>query len=115
MKFRQCGWASLLAAFVLAALGVSEGRALAQRRVFVVTPGFGYYPVNSAYPYYPTYYNYYYYTYSTPYVMPLPAYGILPMPLAPMNMLNRSGAQRTAENYGYQIDTPARKRTSLYP
>ena len=110
MKARQCIWAFILAGVVLSSLGISE--VSAQRRVFVATvPGVVYFPQGPVYPYY-------YYSYS--YVVPLPAYGILPPPLATMNMLYRSdagynGGQRTAEDYGYQLDAPARRRTSLYP
>jgi uncharacterized protein (TIGR03000 family) len=110
MKVRQCIWALLLAGIFLSSLGISQVNAFQQRRVFVVpVPGVVYFPPGPVYPYY--YYSY---------VMPLPAYGILPPPLATMNMLYRSdagyyGVQRTAEDYGYQLDAPARKRTSLYP
>jgi uncharacterized protein (TIGR03000 family) len=115
MKFRQCIWALLLAGIFLSSLGISDVNAFPQRRVFVApVPGVIYFPPGPLYPYY---YNAY--AYNT-YVMPLPAYGILPPPLATMNMVHRSdagywGVQRTAEDYGYQLDTPARKRTSLYP
>jgi uncharacterized protein (TIGR03000 family) len=110
MTFRQCIWALLLAGLFLDPLGISEVNAFPPRRVFVASfPGVVYFPPGPVYPYY---YN--------PYVMPLPAYGILPAPLATMNMVYRYdavyyGVQRTAEDYGYQLDTPARKRTSLYP
>jgi len=109
MKVRQCTWAFVLAGIFLSSFSISEVRA--QRRVFVATvPGTVYFPPGPVYPYY------YYYSY----VMPLPAYGILPPPLATMNMLSRSDAgyygwQRTAEDYGYQLDALARKRASLYP
>lgn len=106
MKFRLCMRALLLAGVLLGPVGISEVNA--QRRVFV-GPTLSYFPQGPAYPYY---YN--------PYVMSLPAYGILPQPLATMNMVYRYdavyyGVQRTAEDYGYQLDTPARKRASLYP
>jgi uncharacterized protein (TIGR03000 family) len=108
MKVRQCIWVLLVAGIFLSSLGISQVNA--QRRVFV-GPGVGviYFPPGPVYPYY---YN--------PYVMALPAYGILPPPLATMNMVYRYdavfyGVQRTAEDYGHQLDAPARMRASLYP
>jgi uncharacterized protein (TIGR03000 family) len=112
MMFRRCVWALLVAAVFLGSLGSSEVNAFGPRRV-LVAPGYPgmYYPGPGYYPYY------------NPYVAPLPAYGILPQPLATMNMLygydsQAYGIQRTAENYGYrrdQFEAPARKRNSLYP
>src|SRR6516165_8136558 len=80
MKVRQCIWAFILAGVFLSSFSISE--VSAQRRVFVATvPGVVYFPPGPVYPYY---YN--------PYVMALPAYGILPPPLATMNMIYRYDA-----------------------
>ena len=109
MMFRRCVGALLVAVAVLISLGSSEANAFGARR--------GYYAPGYGGMYYPEYYPYY-----NPYVAPLPAFGILPQPLATMNMLygydsQGYGAQRT-ENYGIvrdPSDPPARKRSALYP
>ena len=74
MMFRRCVGALLVAVAVLISLGSSEANAFGARR--------GYYAPGYGGMYYPEYYPYY-----NPYVAPLPAFGILPQPLATMNML----------------------------
>ncbi|MBI2803393.1 MAG: TIGR03000 domain-containing protein [Planctomycetes bacterium] len=109
--------------FVLS-VGVADAQFLARRRAVVyATPA-------ANYGYSAPALNYGYgtpmatYWWPAPYVLPLPAYGILPPPLATYNMLygdsyatNGAGYGNT-QTYGGVIDPtipPARKRSALYP
>jgi uncharacterized protein (TIGR03000 family) len=105
MKFHRSVWALLAAAVLLGSIGISEVNAFGRRGYVAPQPGL-YYPMAPMYGYY---YN--------PYVLPLPAYGILPVPLNQNYYREDSGygIQRAADDYGYQLDTPARKRSSMYP
>ena len=110
MKSRQAVWELLGTAFLFGSLGISDAEGFGPRRVFV-TPGYSYYPYPA------TNYSYYY----NPYIVPLPAYGILPPPN--VNLVYGAdwqgyGVQRTAQDYGYPRDPlapPARMRSSEYP
>jgi uncharacterized protein (TIGR03000 family) len=111
MKFHRFVWALLLATIVLGSLEITEANAFA-RRIYVA-PEPAYYPLEPMPYHYNSYVMPYYYN---PYVMPLPGYGILPLPpalLGPRSVFD--APQRTAEDYGYRLDTPARKRPGLYP
>lgn len=101
MNFRR--W---LAALLLAAgfLAVMASQADAFWRRVGPTVGYSWGPAWSHGPAYP-YYN--------PYVMPLPAYGILPPPLATYDMLKNAGPSRAADPRDYE--PPPRARPNLYP
>ena len=127
MKLQHCMWASLTA-LLLAGVLVLDTDA-SGRRGGGVSPGVHYYgwpdgaggglgmPYGAAgvwyYPYGPVYPYY-----SNPYIMPYPAYGILPPPFAtwnymgydPFNPKHRMTTQRALGD----TETP-RKRSSLYP
>ena len=100
MKTQRCVWALLAAAGLVGTLAVSEANAWGRR---------GYYGAPSPYYVYPSWgYDY------NPYVLPLPAYGILP----PGYYDRDVSGFRTAADYGYTHDpsaTPAKKRAALYP
>jgi uncharacterized protein (TIGR03000 family) len=114
MKIRQCVCAAILAAGFLGILAVSDVSAFGRRRSAYYSAPVGeyyaepYYAV-PAYPY-------------SPYVMPLPAYGILPPPLATYEMLYNRGY--LADPQGTRVadgavrdpsEAPPRKRPSVYP
>ena len=103
-----------LAALLLAAgfLGLAVSQADAFPRRFGPTVGYSWGPAWSygpavGYPYYQAY------------VMPLPAYGILPPPLATYNMLYGAGGARPTDDFYYRsrdYNEPApRARPNLYP
>ena len=90
MNVRRCIGVLLLAAGFASFLGVSDANAFPRRRA-VATYGQAtpYYAAPDVYPFG--------YSYS-PYVMPLPAYGILPPPLATYNMLYSDGYLQAARD-----------------
>ena len=120
----------LSAVAFLAILGASDADAFGRRGPAVIAspyygnPYYGGFP----YPYYGGFANPYYggmgYAYN-PYVAPLPAYGILPPPLATYQMLYGAsydpfyhGVRRAADDYSLRsdaLDYVPRKRSSLYP
>ena len=103
MNLRRCVGALLLAGCFLGLASAADAQVLRWRR------GYGY--AAPAYP--PTAYTSY-----PPYVMPLPAYGILPPPLATYYMLQGAGTGATGYNYGAstdQLDYIPRQRPSAYP
>jgi len=97
-------------AFLFGSLGLSEANGFGPRRGFVA-PGYSYYT-------YPSMDHSYYYN---PYIMPLPAYGILPVPNNPLLYgpdWQGYGVPRTMQEYGHPVDPPtppARARGSVYP
>src|SRR5262245_47551488 len=89
MKCHRCVWALLAAVVLISALGVSDANAFGSRRTYAAP---GYYP-------HPGYDYPYYSAYGFPWVMPLPGYGILPLPLSAGNY--GTGANRYGYDYPY--------------
>lgn len=110
MKLQRSVGALLLAAGLVGFFCVSDAEGFPRRRVYV-SPGPA--VTNYAIPVYP---------YVSPYVAPLPAYGILPPPLATYHMLYGSGylgdsPARIVPETGVRdpYEAPPRKRPSVYP
>jgi uncharacterized protein (TIGR03000 family) len=119
MRYERFVW-SLLAAVVLWS-SFATPKACAQR--FYVLPSYSTGPFIGGpltQPYTP--YTSYYYTYPAapsymPYVAPYPAYGVLPPPFVTAHYYEarEQATGKTAEDYGYRLDSQPRMRSSLYP
>ncbi len=133
MKLQRCIWASFAAILLLGSVAGLDALAFGRHSVYY-SPGVNYYHspgpigVGSVLPTYAPGVNYGWtnpiYPFPTarhPYIGPYPFYGVLPPPIATMDMYGYypyGGTRRIAEDYGHSrdsFDTTPRKRPATYP